>query len=259
MRQAYAVFGDLSQSPWYAFLGKKNVSLGDMGTLSPFSQSMVWHYFGALHEGFGVGYAQDGFNVSLTGINGGRGIRVVDSEARGQVNNFAVNATLRGGDGTVDWHVGGGYLLGTIYDVTAAEHFDPDAFGPYNSAWDVFAQVNVGAFVFAGEFVSTVDDWPVTDHPVMAYRAEAAYASCFLSRPAQYSVSWSEGIQGPSNSEFEFNQQLVFGLGVDLGPNALLSMEYVRSMGFAPLINITTVSDRSVAQDSAVLGMTVVF
>jgi hypothetical protein len=259
MRQAYAVLGDLAQSPWYAFLGKKNVSFGDMGTLSPFSQSVVWHYFGALHEGIGVGYAQDGINVSLTGINGGRGIRAADSEARGQVNNFAVNATLHGGDDTVGWHIGGGYLLGTIYDVMEAEHIDPDAFGPYNSAWDINAQVHLGGLVLAGEFVSTVDDWPVTDHPVIAYRAEAAYDSCFLNRPARYSVSWSEGIQGPSRSEFEFNQQLVVGAGVDLGPYASLSLEYVRSMGFAPLINITTVSDRSVAQDSIVMGMTVVF
>ena len=46
---------------------------------------------------------------------------------------------------------------------------------------------------------------------------------------------------------------------MDLGPYALLSVEYVRSMGFAPLINITTVSDRSATQDSMVMGMTVVF
>ena len=259
MRQAYAVLGDLTQSPWYAFLGKKNVSFGDMGTLSPFSQSVVWHYFGALHEGVGVGYAQDGFNMSLTGINGGRGIRAADSKARGQVNNFAVNATLRGGDDMVGWSFGGGYLLGTIYDVTEAEHLNPNAFGPYNSAWDVNAQVHLGQLILAGEFVSTVDDWPVTDHPVIAYRAEAAYDSCLLNRPARYSVSWSEGIQGPSRSEFEFNQQLVVGVGMDLGPYALLSVEYVRSMGFAPLINITTVSDRSATQDSMVMGMTVVF
>jgi hypothetical protein len=259
VRQAYAVFGDLAQSPWYAFLGKKNVSFGDMGTLSPFSQSVVWHYFGALHEGIGVGYFQDGFNVSLTGINGGRGIRAADSETRGQVNNFAVNATLRGGDETVGWQIGGGYLLGTIYDVAEAEHIDPDAFGPYNSAWDVNARIHLGRLVFAGEFASTVDDWPVTGHPVIAYRAEAAYDSCFLNQPTRYSVSWSEGIQGPRRSEFEFNQQLVIGAGVNLGPYALLSVEYVRSMGFAPLINITTVSDRNVAQDSMVMGMTVVF
>lgn len=258
-RQAYAVFGDLDRSPWYAFLGKKNVSFGDMGTLSPFSQSVVWHYFGALHEGIGFGYAPDGFHFAVTGINGGRGIRAADSPARGQINNLAVNATVRGGDDAFGWRFGGGFLLGTIYDVMEAEHIDPDAFGPYNSAWDVNAQINIDQWTLAGEFVSTVDDWPVTNHPVVAYRAEAAYDTCFGARPARLSASWSEGIQGPGGSQFEFNQQLVIGVGVELGPYAMLSMEYVRSMGFAPLINITRVSDRSVVQDSLVMGMTIVF
>ena len=259
VRQAYAVFGDLDRSPWYAFLGKKNVSFGDMGTLSPFSQSVVWHYFGALHEGIGVGYADSRFNLSLTGINGGRGIRAADSEARGQINNFAVNGTIQGGDDRIGWRVGSGYLLGTIYDVTVAEHLDPNAFGPLNSAWDINAQVQLANWTLAGEFVTTVGNWPTTDHPVAAYRTELAYDAYFFDYPARYSASWSEGIQGPSGSEFEFNQQLVIGLGLDLGPYALLSLEYVRTMGFAPLINITTVSDRNVIQDSAVLGMTVVF
>ncbi len=259
MRQAYAVFGDLTQTPWYAFIGKKTVSFGDMGTLSPFSQAVTWHYFAALHEGIGVGYDQGGFNISLTGLNGGRGIRTADSEAIGQINNFATNATLRGGDDTLNWRFGGGFLLGTIYDVGVAEHIDPTAFGPLNSAWDVNGQVAYGPWTLAGEYVATVDDWPTTEAPVVAFRAEASYDSCLMDYPARYSVSWSEGLQGPSGSEFEFNKQLVLGLGIEYGEHALLSLEYVRSIGFAPLIDITTASDRSAAQDSLVLGMTVAY
>ena len=259
VRQAYAVLGDLTRSPWYMYLGKRNVPFGDMGTLSPFTQSVVWHYFGALHEGIGGGYARDGFNFSLMGINGGRGIRAADSIGRGKLNNFAANVTWQGGCGTVRWRFGGGFLQGTIYDVAVAEHIDPDVFGPYNSAWDVHGQVRLGHLILAGEFATTVKDWPVTDHPVIAYRAEAAYDSCCMSRPTRYSVSWSEGIQGPGGSQFEFNRQLVLGMGVDLGPHAMFSLEYVRSMGFAPLIAITDVSDIDVVQDSLVAGLTVVF
>ncbi|MCA9205108.1 MAG: hypothetical protein KDA59_18780, partial [Planctomycetales bacterium] len=257
-RQAYATFGDLNQSSWYAFIGKKNVPFGDMSTLSPFSQSVVWHYFGALHEGLGVGYSGEHMHVVAMGINGGRGIRVADSESRGQLNNFAVNATFLGGGEHVAWRLGGGFLRGTIYDATIAEHTNPNAFGPYNSAWDVNAQLNIGRLIVAGEFVSTVDDWPATEALVSAYRAETAFDGYFFSRPTRYSVSWSEGIQGPSGSEFEFNQQLVLGMGIDMGPHALLSFEYVRSSGFAPLLDITTVSDRGVVQDSLVMGITVV-
>jgi len=259
MRQAYAVFGDLTQSPWYAFIGKKNVNFGDMGTLSPFTQAVPWHYFGALQEGVGVGFDDELINVTLTGLNGGRGTRVADSESIGQINNFAVNGTLRGGDEEFGFRCGAGFLLGTIYDVTVAEHTDPTAFGPLNSAWDVNGQLHLGNFTAAGEFVATVDDWPATGHSVSGYRAEAAYDSTCFARSARYSVSWSEGIQGEKGTEFEFNQQLVLGVGISASPYSLLTFEYVRSMGFAPLINITTVSDREVVQDSAVMGMTIVF
>ena len=53
VRQAYVVFGDFTRSSWYGYIGKKNVGFGDMSTLSPFSQSIPWHYFGGLGEGAG--------------------------------------------------------------------------------------------------------------------------------------------------------------------------------------------------------------
>ena len=259
-RQVYAVFGDLEECPWYAFIGKKNISFGDMGTLSPFTQSVVWHYFAGLAEGLGAGYARDGFRAVLMGINGGRGIRVADSDAKGKLNNLAANLTYEV-DPTEATHIqlGGGFLLGTSYDAEVAEHLEPELVGPYNSAWDVNALVNVGRFTFAGEYVATVDDWPATGHEVQAYRVEAGYDVSLGAKPGRLSVSWSEGIQGDKSEQFHHNRQLVLGLGVELNRYAMMSLEYVRSTGFAPLIRITEVSDRNVAQDSAIFGLTLVF
>ena len=259
MRQAYAVFGDLDQTPWYAFLGKKNLNFGDMGTLSPFSQSVVWHYFGALHEAIGVGYEDGASNVTLSAINGGRGIRVADSNEKGDLNNFAANARYRlqySKDCLLQ--LGAGFLYGTIYDSSVAEHLDANAFGECNPAWDVNSLLQLGNLTLAGEFVSTLHDWPVTGHPVIAYRTEAAYSSFISEIPTRYSVSWSEGRQGRSGTQFEFNRQLVMGVGIKINPNALFTLEYVRSLGFAPLMNITTVSDKDVKQDSFVVGLTIV-
>ncbi|MCA9240151.1 MAG: hypothetical protein KDA37_08130 [Planctomycetales bacterium] len=259
-RQAYAVFGDLEQCPWYAFLGKKNLPFGDMGSLSPFSQSMVWHYFGALGEGVGAGYKGEYAELTLMGVNGGRQIRAADSEEKGKLNNLAANAlfTIPAGE---DCYVrfGGGYLLGTIYDGAFPEHLDPNQFGEYNSAWNLNMLMRWGRWTFAGEHTQTVRAWPSTGHEVTAARAEAGYDLNVLGYPSRASVSWSEGIQGDSGTEFQFNQQLVLGLGVTLNPYALLSLEYVRSAGFAPLIDITTVSDRSVVQHTALGGLTLVF
>ena len=259
MRQAYVVMGNFDVSPWYAYAGKKTVSFGDMGTLSPFTQSAVWHYFAPLAEGIGGGYASNGFNVTAMAINGGRGIRVTDSEQKGTLNNFAVNAFyIKRFNENVEWMIGGGYLHGTIYNAEVAEHLDPDLVGPMNAAWDVNTLLRWRRFRFAGEYAATVESWPATDHPVQAYRLEAAYDFGHPVQPVRLSASWSEGIQGDSDTEYEYNRQLVLGLAYRWMPNATVSLEYVRSMGFAPLIDITTVSDKSVNQDSAVLGLTLV-
>ena len=270
VRQAYAVFGDPLRTPWYAVVGKKTVSFGDFSTLSPFTQAVPWHYFAALGEQAGVGYVDGGFHAVVSGINGGRGQRVVDSDEAGDVNNFAVNLSYarRVGVtslGPVDVLVGGGYLDGTIYDSDTPEHTNRNQFGPKNGAWDVNGTVRVGRAIFAGEYVSTVDPWPVTGVEVSAYKLEGAYdlpVSLLTAAPAplRLSVSFSEGVQGPSGSEFERNAQLVLGAGYRVRPNVLLSAEYVRSIGFAPLIGLTApgVSERDARQDSLVLGASLV-
>ena len=256
VRQAYVVLGDLSQSPWYLFGGKKNVNIGDFGTLSPFTQAVPWHYFAPLTEGIGGGYASDWINFSVMALNGSRGIRVTDSEERGHLNNFSANLLTRFPISDVaDFSVGGGYLHGTIYDGAAAEHLDATVTGPRNGLWDVNALLRVGDFRVKGEFLQTQKVWPVTGHQVTAYAVESSMDTQYFGRPARVSASWSEGIQGPSGSQFEFNRQLVIGLRLDATPNMMLTFEYVRSLGFAPLINITTVSNRNVDQNSFVFGM----
>ncbi len=258
VRQAYVVFGDFSRSSWYGYLGKKNVGFGDMGTLSPFSQSIPWHYFGALGEGGGIGFDNGIVSATFAGLSGGRGVRVVDSKASGDVNNFAANLLLRmpfaRRDGELN--LGGGYLYGTIYDADVPEHLDPTLFGDPNGAWDVNARMRINRLHLGVEYVRTVSAWPVTDHDVIAYSAEAALDSYFISMPARWSLSWSEGIQGPPGTEFEFNRQLVLGYRVEPSRNSLISLEYVRSTGFAPLIGLTSMSDRDVVQNSIVLGLT---
>ncbi|MCM2374396.1 hypothetical protein [Aporhodopirellula aestuarii] len=260
VRQAYAVIGDWRVSPFYLYIGKKSVGFGDFSTLSPFTQSVTWHYFAALAEGIGGGYHDGTWDVTLAGINGGRGIRLNDSPERGKLNNLAANVTYTVGDHIDNrLQLGSGFLLGTIYDGFTAEHLDANQFGAdYNSAWSVNGRLDVDRITLAGEYVTTTDDWPVTASTVFAYRAEAAYWFDRGPRGSHASVSWSSGEQGPSGSEFEFNSQLVIGYGKRLGDHCQASVEYVRSSGFAPLINITTVSDRDVVQDSLVLGMNLI-
>lgn len=255
VRQAYAVFGNLNESPLYGFIGKKNVSFGDFGTLSPFTQAVPWHYFAPLAEGAGVGYYANGWHIVGTALNGNRGIRVVDSEEKGHLNNFAINATHEWTNGNLATRFGAGYLHGSIYDGESAEHLDPTVVGPRNGVWDVNATVRYERLTVSGEFIQTLKNWPVTDARVTSYKVEGAFDVQFGAAPGWLSASWSEGLQGPKGSEFEFNRQLVIGAAAEVSRNVLLTLEYVESSGFAPLINILTVSDADVKQRSVVLGM----
>ncbi|MCA9031752.1 MAG: hypothetical protein KDA66_13145, partial [Planctomycetaceae bacterium] len=150
---------------------------------------------------------------------------------------------------------GGGYLAGTSYNAAVAEHTSPAITGPQNGAWDVNGRIRMGNVYLSGEYASTLKPWPATSHRVQAYRAELALDMPIGGVPAWWAASWSEGIQGPSGTEYRSNQQLVLGLELQPSPNVLLTAEYVRSLGFAPLINITTVSDSNVVQDSFVFGL----
>lgn len=258
VRQAYVLLGDLNYSPFYAFLGKKNVSFGDMSTLSPFSQAIPWHYFAGLAEGGGIGYSANGLRGQVMALTGGRGIRVVDSKEKGHINNFAANIRYDAEvSDSIALGIGAGYLHGTIYDTAVPEHVDATAFGPRNGAWDINGSVHVGALRLAGEFVQTEEAWPASGRRVSAWRAEAAYDFFYGDMPCVLSGSFGEGNQGADGTEFEFNRQLVIGLRVQPSPNAFFTFEYVRSTGFAPLINLTTVSDRDVEQNSAIAGVVI--
>lgn len=259
VRQAYVVLGDLDAFPIYGFIGKKNVSFGDFSTLSPFTQAVPWHYFAPIAEGAGLGFSANGLNATVTALNGSRGIRVVDSSNKGKLNNFAANIDYEiplGDSSSVA--IGGGYLHGTIYDQAVAEHLNPGLFGPMNAAWDVNGRATLGPVQVAGEYVQTVDPWPATGHIVQAYRTEAALRLHEFGLPMMFSGSWSSGIQGDATDEFEFNNQLVIGSRWDAHENVYFTFEYVRSLGFAPLINIQTVSDKSVRQNSFVFGCVLV-
>lgn len=255
VRQAYAVVGNQNVTPWYGYIGKKQVSFGDFSTLSPFTQAVPWHYFGALAEGAGIGYKGNRLHVVASALNGSRGIRVVDSQEKGHLNNFAVNASYEWSNDVSGMRLGAGYLHGSIYDGVTAEHLDPAVTGDRNGVWDVNATLKYKRVAIAGEFVQTEAAWPVTGSRVTAYKVEGAYDLDVYKFPGWLSASWSEGIQGADGEEFEYNRQLVVGVAAEVSSNVMLTWEYVESTGFAPLINIAQVSDRDVRQRSIVFGL----
>lgn len=254
MRRAYALFGNLDDSPIYGFIGKKDVAFGDMSTLSPFTPSAVWHYFGALGEGLGFGFKNEKCNLVLTGLCGGRGMRVVDSHQKGKINNGALNFTLYAPLTNWSFNGGAGLLLGTIYNQSVAEHVDEDLFGPMNPAVDGFLNLSYSGFSVALEYAQTLKDWTVVGHEVIAFKAEVSQCFSRHDYDATFSFSYSEGIQGDKCDPFAFNKQAIFGFEYLLkNRSCSFGVEYVISRGFSPLINIATNSSQHVLQNSIVV------
>ena len=121
MRRAYALFGNLDRSPFYASLGKMAVPFGLTDTVNPFTASTVWHAFGAMANGATVGYASDGLNLSVMAVQGGAQFRAANTPVEGtavpsKLNNLAVDVNYDFELGaTTSLLLGGSHLRGSAY------------------------------------------------------------------------------------------------------------------------------------------------
>ena len=275
MRRAYALFGDLDKSPFYASLGKMAVPFGLTDTVNPFTASTVWHAFGGLANGVTVGYASDGLNLSVVGIQGGAQYRAANTPVKGtavpgRLNNFAADANYSFGIGPAgtlllggSWQHGSAYCQGfPIVHFGACEERNP-AFG-------VYGRLVYDDLTLKGEFARTTEVWPGTFNPgmpefaaskVTSFDVGARYRHGTGAGPVDLSAEFSRLVAGPAGAPWERQDQFVLGAAWFAWPNAKLFAEYVHVDGFAPLNFLSggnvrddrgeVVSDRTHSDDSA--------
>ena len=249
MRHAYVLFGNLDRSPFYASLGKMAIPFGLTDTVNPFTASTVWHAFGGLANGVTVGYANDGLNVSVMGIQGGAQFRAANAPVDGtdvpsKLNNFAVDASYGldlGLAGTI--LLGGSFQHGTAYcQDFPVVHFEPCQ--DNNPAFDFYGQLVLGELTLKGEFARTTDEWPGTFNPAIAQHAASKVTSFDIGAkyryvtgggPLDFSIEFSRFVAGPDGAPWENQDQLVLGTAWFVRPNAKLFAEYIRVDGYAPL------------------------
>ncbi|MDD9984332.1 MAG: hypothetical protein OXU81_23720 [Gammaproteobacteria bacterium] len=288
MRRAWVLFGDLHRSPFHASVGKMDVPFGLTDTVSPFTASTVWHAFGALANGVSVGYAGEGLNVTVMGVQGGAQFRAANTPVEGtnvpsRLNNFAADVHYDfdlGSAGSL--LLGGSWIRGTAYcqDYPIQHFLDCQ---DNNPAVDVYGRLVYGDLTFKAEFARTTDAWPGTFNPAMPQFAASRVTSFDVGvrrridagrGPVDLSAEFSRFIAGPDGAPWEQQDQIVLGGAWFVRPNAKLFAEYIRVNGYAPLNFISggsvrdengrvlpdrTHSDRSARTDIIMVGVNVAF
>jgi len=165
IQKAYLVLGNLAQNPVYGFAGRKDIDFGSFATINPYSSPLTRAYFMATGNTAGVGYSQNGFNGTVSVMNGGSqysGVAVTNlyrnqnmytANANG-INNYALNASYGQLTNGVNWKVGAGYLNGSNFTKASGSPAST------NGAWDVNGKVSVNNFDVLAEYDATVNQAP---------------------------------------------------------------------------------------------------
>ena len=253
LRKGYLLLGNLSRFPLYGALGKMDVNFGETGSVSPFTNSTMWHAFGGLGYGALAGMTIGGLNASFTAVQGGaqfRSLNVpVDSTiVPSRLNNFVADAnyTVTAGESGA-FKLGASYVRGTSYcQGFPVVHFEPcDKSNPAATAYAdlrAFDRILVKA-----AYARTRDVWPGTFNPNPPLNEFAASNVSSLSLGASIAVretdlvrlaisgEFSNFVAGPEGAPWERQDQWVAGLCATLKSSSRLFLEAFRTTGYAPL------------------------
>lgn len=254
LRKGFVVLGDLRSFPLYASIGKMDVNFGGTGSVSPFTNSTMWHTFGGLGYGGEFGFSKWGLNASVTAVQGGSSFRALqtftgDSSAVPSViNNFTadINYTLRLNDNS-SFKIGGSYMHGTSYSHEfPITHFAPTKMN--NPAYTVYAQLDIqNRMTIMGGYATTDKEWPGTFNPAPPLDVFAASKVSSINVGAKFDLNpedatifslsseWSQFRAGPDGAPWERQNQFVAGFNALVNHSSRLFIEYFNTAGYSPL------------------------
>lgn len=282
IRKAYALFGEKQAAPVYLSLGKQDVPFGLMDTVNPFTSSTTWHAFGALAYSAILGFEMDKFGGSFSAIQGGAQFRAANVPVDGtstpsQTVNYAADLHVSHSfSDNIESMFGASYIKGSAYNQEfPVIHFMPGKFN--NPAWSVYNRTTLGNLMLQAEFAKTLKKWPGTHNPSPPLNVFKASTVSSLSVGGKYhfenavykkdldlSLEYSDFVAGPSGSPWRRQSQIVAGAALYARHNVKLFAEYIHTMGYAPLNNIsgdlngipgTTHSDKGAKSDIFLIGL----
>jgi len=285
LRKGIILVGDLKEFPLYGAIGKMDAPFGQTNSVSPFTNSTMWHAFGGLGYGAQVGYKKSNLHATFMGVQGGAQFRamhtpVADStNIPSQINNFAadINYTIEAAE-NVTAQLGASYLHGSAYCQNfPVFHFT--ACKERNPAYSFYGNVDFNEnLLVKGGFAKTTKVWSGSHNPTPPLDVFPAAKVSSLDIGAEnkfnkagkivYSASgeFSNFRAGADGAPWERQNQIVLGLSGMINNSSKLFVELFRTEGYVPLNFIsgsdpfdpfppgTTHSDRDARSHGLVLG-----
>jgi hypothetical protein len=285
LRKGFVYFGDLNKFPVYGAIGKMDAPFGQMGSVSPFTNSTIWHAFGGLGYGAQASFKKWGLHVTAMAIQGGSQFRGLSTPVGDStnvpsiVNNFVgdINYTLNAGE-NFSIMLGGSYMHGSTYAHSfPVMHFDPTK--DNNPAYTAYGKVELyDRIIVKGGYAQTLQVWPGTHNPSPPLDIYAASKVSSIDVGGKYSFKqkknmgyaisgeFSNFTAGPKGSPWERQNQYILGFSAMYKRSSKLFLELFRTDGYVPLNFIsgsdpnapfpagTTHSERGVITYGIVLG-----
>lgn len=253
LRKGFVVLGNTAKFPLYVSIGKMDIPFGQTNSVSPFTNSTMWHAFGGLAYSAIVGFNKYGLNANISLIQGGAQFRAINAPVQGtsvpsRLNNFAADLNYSFSPiQNVEVRIGGSYLKGTAYcQPWPVVHFMPCE--ETNGAYTFYGSIMINNRLFLkGGFAETEDVWPGTFNPAPPLNEFAASKVSSLDYGAVYRINttgdilyslsgeFSNFVAGPEGSPWERQNQIVIGINGEVQQTTRLFVEFVRTEGYVPL------------------------
>ncbi len=254
LRKGFVAIGDLRKFPIYGALGKMDSPFGQTGSVSPFTNSTLWHAFGGICYGAQLSFKKWNIHATVMAAQGGAQFRAMNTTVADSTNipsaitNFTadLNYTLYFTE-VFSLKFGGSYLRGSAYNHDfPVQHFDPARMNnPAVTAYGYLSYKN--RFVLKGSYAKTLRAWPGTHNPTAplnqfeAFRVSSmdlgASYNLNMDKPIIYCISaeFSDFTAGPHGAPWERQNQIVTGFSALLNQSSKFFIEGFRTAGYVPL------------------------
>ena len=252
--RGFVVLGNLDKFPIYGAIGKMDAPFGLMNSVSPFTNSTMWHAFSGLGYGAQIGFKKYNIEATFMAVQGGSQFRAMNTivgdstNVPSQLNNFTadLNYTLHFAS-EVELKIGASYLRGSVYNQDfPVIHFKAGVMN--NPASTVYSEFLLHQrLLIIAAFAKTAYAWPGTYNPSPPLNIYPASKVSSLVAGAKYtfnpeskiaytiSAEFSNYIAGPDGSPWERQNQYILGFCGLINKSSKFFIEVFGTQGYVPL------------------------